>query len=165
MKKKYSQSLLSIILVVFIAFLPTWAWAKSSQDVADTLSTSPSNVPKAAWLIEGTGAVLMGIGFISITAGYSFIGRRDQLIKDAERGGDSPATEVRETEDTGMTLLTVGWIVGGVGVTAMLVGAAWIIFHSPPEETTATKVASKKVLIPSPLPPSKTAQVLFKSDL
>ena len=139
---------LSLFIVIFsmtTVILPLDALAKNSKQADISLSNSPQ-VPQTAWVIEGTGAVLMGLGFISITAGYSFIGRRDQLVQEAERGQNSLATEVRENEDIGTTLLTVGWVVGGIGVTGMLIGAIWLVTYSPPKENNNPTTLSIKPL-------------------
>ncbi len=112
------------------------AQANASHHAAVKQSSAPKTTfPTAAWTVESIGAVLGAVGVIAIGFGTSFLNESKNLEKKAINSTkleDVPtAQEVKSQQDTGTGLIVGGWVVAGVGVTVMVVGAIWLLAHKP----------------------------------
>lgn len=101
------------------------------------VTSAPPPLPKAVLVLEGISATVTGVGLILLGIGASNIGIRNQisclnadddsLFGACEKGS---ATEIKQLEDSGLVLLTAGWISLGVGITGMVVGGIWMLTHN-----------------------------------
>lgn len=143
------------------------ALRRVAQEKGSSQSLHGSNkpVPAAAWVIEGVGAVAFALGFVGLAIGYGNIVRRDQLVEEAVNGYGGLATEIKALEDSGVILATLGWIVGGVGVVMMAVGAIWIVSHkvrAQPKIEAAGRASSAKPMAAGRASP-QGAKVLWQA--
>ncbi|MCK6510079.1 hypothetical protein L6R29_08945 [Myxococcota bacterium] len=95
--------------------------------------------PVGAWVLEGVGAAVVIGGLVCFSLSAGRMTDRDRKIKEANEDiknngfSDVSASAVKQAEDEAITLGTVGWIVTGVGVGLVLVGAIWMFVHRPPQ--------------------------------
>ncbi|MCB9637458.1 MAG: hypothetical protein H6728_10000 [Myxococcales bacterium] len=97
------------------------------------------NWPVGAWVLEGLGAAIVAGGLVCFALSAGRLTTRDKLIKEANEDiknngvSDVSAADVKSAEDDGIALNTAGWIVTGVGVGLVVVGAIWMFVHQPPK--------------------------------
>ncbi len=95
--------------------------------------------PIGAWVLEGVGAAVVVGGLVCFAISAGRMTDRDRKIKEANEDiknngfSDVSASAVKQAEDEAIVLDRVGWIVTGVGVGLVLVGAIWMFVHRPPQ--------------------------------
>ena len=148
---------LSICLVLASHPLVMAQSKTSSQVVRRPLpSTLKTQWPTGAWILEGVGIIMITGGIVCLGLSAGQLTLRDQLINQAktdfgDRGRtEVQATEIQAAENNGVGLDAAGWIVGGVGMGLLVVGAVWMFSHRPvPKDPllSSTTFKSKRIVL------------------
>lgn len=134
--------------------------------------------PVGAWVLEGVGAAVVVGGAVCFALSAGRMTDRDQKIKEANADiknngfSDVSAAAVKKAEDEAIALNTAGWVVTGVGVALVLVGAIWMFVHRPPQAKYVRRDLPKIPNVPTLAnQPSRFAQgtappaLLFRSQI